>query len=236
MKMLCLFFLFYQCHLWAIIIGENNQVEVDAEIHPYNKVVSLSTGCNGVLVGRNLVLTAAHCISSSITNQQGQFKITRTIKVSAGYSLKKKTFTWETKVKKAIWGSFAFQSQYPLDWAILTTEDYLGDRLGYLGYFHTLNSFMVKDFELVHFQKTTKRFVKQTNCEVKNTNVNQLLKHDCDVEKGSSGAPLIQCNYKDQCYVIGIQSGEIHGEKINTAVSITQIAPQLISLAQALNN
>lgn len=187
----------------ANVFGPDNREETqDGGI--YRAVGRLDSGCTGTLVGRNLVLTAAHCVIDGATRTiKPQVKYFRP-NLRDGHSAKPSwvNFLWI--------GSSDPENDRANDWAFLRVEDDLGSTFGTLPILGMeFASRLPYTVSLVGYSSDKRNGDTQNihrGCYVMSV-VDGKLHHDCDAKAGISGAPLLSTVNGNQ-YVVGIAVSE----------------------------
>lgn len=205
-----------------VIVGPDNRVPLNPRIGAYQKILHLEGGCTASLVGRGLVLTAAHCLKRFLHVVNGRHEFRHFPRVFAGYTAPN-NYLDSARVTYARWGSLNFQGQDFDDWALLKLDKHLGDRFGWFGVLGNLPLNSHFNFNLVLAGYSTDRFglTGHIGCNITNHETNNRLIHNCDLTPGASGAPLFKCQ-GNTCHIVGVQSGERKGRGQNTAVSVNR--------------
>lgn len=169
------------------VFGANNRVRVseNTEWKKFvGRLVNHATGgaCTASLVGKDLLLTAAHCI------------------LPATYPLEALEFQQSYAEGKMIGRSGVIQwwANAKYDYAILRLASPLGDESvsKQQGFFNVLSvnllsDWMVGTVMLAGYGKyfSGAEFLTAQNCRVRNYS-HYFLHHDCDIDFGDSGAPV----------------------------------------------
>lgn len=164
-----------------------------------------SLGGTGTLVGRDLVLTAAHCVIDESTG-----RLRNDIKYfhpnyKQGQSVDK---SWITHV----WCGTNAPSQNPAqDWAILRLAEPLGDKYGWLGIDRTTTYTIPAQISVVGYSANYEGGETagiHHDGHVRNRRHAQgFILHDCDAGRGSSGGPALR-KYNDELTIVGIATAE----------------------------
>lgn len=187
----------------ANVFGPDNREETtDGGI--FRAVGRLDSGCTGTVVGRNLVLTAAHCVIDGAT---------RTIKPAVRYfrpNLRNGRSTKPSWVNFLWIGSADPENDRANDWAFLRVDDDLGPTFGTLPILGMdFASRLPYTVSLVGYSSDKSNGDTQNihrGCYVMSV-VDGKLHHDCDAKAGISGAPLLS-TVNDNQYVVGVAVSE----------------------------
>lgn len=161
--------------------------------------------CSGVLVGPDLVLTAAHCVMDSET---GELRTDIDHFYAAVVQNQAHKKSW---IKRVWWGSGEPQKSRHLDWAICRLEDRLGDELGWYQVADTTGftstsmfpeTLIAAGYSGDYEYGGTATMDQSTR--IRNITSNGLLLHDGSMTRGSSGCPLFTLTSENEKMVARI--------------------------------
>ncbi len=185
------------------IFGPDNRVTPD-DSGPYKAIGRLDSGCTGTLVGKNLVLTAAHCVLDSATG---------TIKPSVKFfrpDLRNGTSAHPAWVNFLWIGGSKPEDDRRTDWAFLRLDDDVGNTYGTLP-IQTVDmaSQLPYTVSLVGYsadRSSGNLPSLHAGCYVHKIEDGKIY-HDCDATSGVSGGPLLSA-INGNTYVVGITVSE----------------------------
>ena len=244
------------------IIGKDDRVPVLTRKFPWSTIGRIeyrengnSYTCTGSLIGRNLVLTNAHCL---IDKNTGKPIVARNSNPSAAQllfrpSLIKNTSIDQARVIDYQYGTTDPRSANPADdWAILKLDKPLGDLYGYLGW-RDLNfsrkSVLAKSrkrltlvgyaedypkskdaFELGNSGETAGM---HRGCSIEDADQGLVI-HRCDSNPGASGGPIFAYFKDTKSYsIVALHSSTFtntNGKVRNRAVQVSRWAAKASAL------
>lgn len=187
--------------------GEDNRIPLDRPDYPWRAIGKVfNAGCSGTLVGRDIVLTAAHCVVDPATKQISN------------------NLTWfrpnyangsapvESWIEQIWTGTFDPQANRGNDWALLRLREPIGDMVGWINVNFTdttnfPNIVTVAGYSVdfnggevagAHIDCNTRSRFEDTN----------LIYHDCDTARGSSGGPVLGAIGRN-LFVVGVNVAEL---------------------------
>lgn len=199
-----LFLLLLSFNLHAMVIGHDTRAIVKNPSFPFTAIGMLEAFdgqvCTAVLVGEDLLLTAAHCIE-----REGRRLRAREVRFHTQY-LYGESLGSIVEVEGFFVGARPLQSE---DWMIVKLKEKIGRRLGFLAtgpidptHLHTPRYFL-PGFD-IEFSKNEglSMSLNQVPGRVKNLE-NNLIYHDIPTGIGSSGGPILE-NREGVWTVVGI--------------------------------
>lgn len=186
-----------------MIIGEEDRITAPST-YPYSAIgrISHRSGifCTGFLVAKNIVVTNAHCLLNAnkekITTNDLDFYLESQKKF---YSIKRMKMAQNYE-----------QDNMRFDFAFLELDEAAGEVAGTFGT-RAFGAEMDKQNILqlsgyaVDVDMGFKLFRQGRLCQAQQPSPHGLIMHDCDMEGGSSGAPMFT-KIGNKYYVVGINS------------------------------
>ena len=197
--------------------GDDDRIPMRSNAFPWSAIgrVQIDNGghCTGALIGRDLVLTNAHCIWV-----EGQ---RRGITFAPNYRNGQSPETVRGIPYR--WGTDNPNKNRRADWAIIRLERPIGDRYGWFGY-QSLNYQQLQGRTVTYAGYSTfgdeerQEFINgetaqvHIGCRVRDVFANDGVIHtDCDNGRGGSGGPIFIWQNK-QPIIVGINAAEYRGE------------------------
>jgi protease YdgD len=178
--------------------GRDDRVLVDTAAFPWRVIgtISLDVGgtCTASLVARDVLVTAAHCISEDgRINAAGEFVTGAAL---PGGPRRARIIDFHMDPD---WDEQAFSdgdTRDGTDWALLRLDRPLGDELGHLGVYAPgrpgwgeLRAAQVR--QAGYSWDTGENLSGNLDCRVREIFPDNTLAHDCDTTRGDSGSPFI---------------------------------------------
>ena len=196
---------------------DDDRIPMRSNAFPWSAIgrVQIDNGghCTGALIGRDLVLTNAHCIWV-----EGQ---RRGITFAPNYRNGQSPETVRGIPYR--WGTDNPNKNRRADWAIIRLERPIGDRYGWFGY-QSLNYQQLQGRTVTYAGYSTfgdeerQEFINgetaqvHIGCRVRDVFANDGVIHtDCDNGRGGSGGPIFIWQNK-QPIIVGINAAEYRGE------------------------
>jgi len=186
--------------------GEDNRIPLDRPDYPWRAIGKVfDTGCTGTMVGRDIVLTAAHCVvdpaTKKIANNLTWFR-PNYVNGSAPV---------ESWIEQIWTGTFDPEADRGHDWAVLRLREPIGDKVGWISVNPT-DSINFPDVVTVagysvdfHGGEIAGAHI---DCHTrKRFHAENLIFHDCDTARGSSGGPVLAV-FNGSVVVVGVNVAE----------------------------
>lgn len=167
------------------VFGEDRRTAITSDMYPWRTIGRLlgTTGgtCTGTIVGRDLVLTAAHCVEAGLVFQPN--------------------YHWgasaETVPVVAAWrGADGPAARTRDDWAVLRVGANVGETYGMLAVVATTVHDFPGEIQVAGYSgdfDEGRTPAVDRDCKVRGRDLAQgLILHDCDTTRGASGGPALQ--------------------------------------------
>lgn len=224
------------------VFGDDNRTPMLSHDYPFSAIMRLESSggghCTASLVGRDLILTNSHCLS----DESGQKKSSVKAKFH-GFS----NFSPTIAVSDIFLGTRDYDNDPANDWALARIDKPLGDVFGHfrLSEFASAMSGMTLAGYSGDFKGGRVAGVHE-NCSLKGMISNhQVMMHDCDMTKGSSGSAIWKMN-QDKAVIYALNSAQQgksdehddwSSKKSNLAVPVQTFRNKVIdSLSEVINH
>jgi protease YdgD len=211
--------------------------DVDVSRHPWSAIGALYNGtgssCSGVIVARDRIVTAAHCVYNPRTRR---FLPPESLHFLAGY--RSGRYLAHARIAAYEIGSGYDPLQYSetagADWAVLTLTDSLPEEIAPLRLSPRPVPSGTRAQIAGYRQDRSHAMTADRDCELAQpTRDGRLLRHTCEGSRGYSGAPILVRN-GDEIEVAGIHIAVYRsdGSEKMLAVPANAILTQSASLGQ----
>lgn len=188
--------------------GYDDRVLFKTDVYPWTAIGQIDfedgSACTASLVGRDILVTAAHCVHDS----EGGLTVHGVF--HAGFDRPEGEETADT-IAYLVAPSFnhdLFSSTDKLDgadWTLLRINRPLGDTLGSLGVRRLTVARGITLMQAGYSWDTEGHLSGNQACRVIELNADSTLEHDCDTTQGDSGSPLL-VREGEAYFVVGVDS------------------------------
>lgn len=229
------------------VFGTDDRTDITSQDRPLSAIGRLETGCTGTMVGKSLVLTAAHCTITTGTGAvkpQLKYFSANMINGTAREKVWIKEFWYGTNNPDGANG------ERGKDWAILKLDRAIGDTVGTMGV-------SVPNLATLPFATNLAGYSLDRNsgnsasihrgCSIREVVGDRLL-HDCDAKAGISGGPMFALNGASATITMisvseyrngaanSIDAPAYAKEVANVAISASAFASTLTTLLSSVDN
>jgi protease YdgD len=212
--------------------ADSHHDSIDPSRQPWSAIGKLynETGasCSGVVIGRDKVLTAAHCIFNPRT---GQFIAAEALHFLVGYRSGK----YAAHARVAIYqigtnfDPLRYDETSDGDWAVLTLTERLPETIAPMKFRSERAPLGSKVVMVGYPQDRAHAPTADSDCELRQTaGMGRLILHTCRGVGGYSGAPILMRAANDELQIAGIQIARV----TNVGIPLMVAVPAL-SIAQA---
>jgi protease YdgD len=201
------------------VFTDDKRVQVTNTEFPWSAVGKLDNAdgsyCTATLVGRRLIVTAAHCIMEKGELVQGHYVFTPEYGNGGETSAGVEWFWWGTKTPNSNRGN---------DWALLKLDADLGDQFGWMGV-QALPIAKLLNRGIFSMSAYSSDFgdgevaSAEGNCTFKRW-VDNTLHHNCDASRGSSGASMFYTDRNKKVYVVAVNVAEFRGSSDHSYIGV----------------
>lgn len=207
------------------IFGRDNRITVNnPKAYPFCTIayMEVTGSCGhswtgtGFMVGKNRLLTAAHCVMCPTHSRWARY-----VNFYFGYkNAKNYYYKYTGRFTMTVGNSFR-RGGYETrgDFACIQFDSNIGDRTGWLGYKYGMRD---KDLlsKTVYVAGYRDRLLKYDYGKLKSVD-REFLRHNIDMVAGNSGGPVFYRDKYDHYYAVGINIAESRRENIGYRLSST---------------
>ncbi len=217
------------------VTGSIHREPVDVSSHPWSAIGKLFNeaggACTGVIIARDKILTAAHCITSS---RSGRLVQASSLHFMVGYR-SGRAVTHARVARYEVGAGYdprRWIETMQADWVILTLTENLPEEIEPLKLRQDAAPSGTKAVIAGYPQDRAHMMTADRNCELGGNDGGKLMFHTCRGVRGYSGAPILVSGSDDKIQVAGIHIAMSRGGGTKTMVAVPA---QAISFEPAMS-
>ena len=208
----------------AVGPAERYREAVDERSYPWSSIGKLLNGtggnCSGVVIARDKVLTAAHCLFNYRTRRFIPAAALHFLVAYRGgrYSAHVRIASYEIG---AGFNPLFYDQTSGADWAVLTVTESLPSAIEPLQVQRDVSPGRTKAVLAGYAQERAFAMTADRNCELGDKTENgRFLMHTCRSTKGYSGAPILVNVGGSEMQVAGIQIASLRSDGVETMIAV----------------
>ncbi|MBF0440839.1 MAG: trypsin-like peptidase domain-containing protein [Oligoflexales bacterium] len=189
------------------IFGKDDRRDISSSEYPWSSVGRLDFGCTGTLVGKRLVLAAAHCVVDARTGR---------VREDISFfrpNYRKNESNPSYGIKHFWYGTHSPEDRRDRDWAVLLLDASIGEKYGWMEVSSdNISESLPKTVNIAGYsmdRQYGETLSEHAGCQVLTVAEGGRLLHNCDGSSGISGAALYRMDEaRSKAVVLGIATAE----------------------------